>query len=157
MMLKISVVILSTAGVLGTLIPVLPGTPLIVLAGLIYVLFAGLEALGWPILISLLVMSLAAEGSEYLFTVLGTKYFGGSKPGLIGAGLGLIIGLFTLGPLGLVLGPFGGAILAEILGGRPPAQAAKAGVGAILGQLSGSVVAFLISLIMTIRLLIAII
>ena len=148
MMLRIIVILISSLGVLGTLLPVVPGTPLLVLASLIYILFAGLEALGWQVLVGLVIMSLIAEGSKYFSSLLGAKHFGSSRQGLVGVLLGLMFGILFLGPLGIVLGPVLGSILVELFKGRSIEEAAKVGLGTIVGQLGGSVFAFMIALLM---------
>ena len=148
MILKAIVIIISTLGVLGTLLPGLPGTPLIVLSALFYSLVVGGEVIGWQLVVGLLLLSLLAEFSEYLSSLVGVRYFGGSKYGLLGAVGGLLVAIFFLGPLGIIFGPLLGAIIVELLTGKELQQAVKVGLGTIIGQLSGSIISLLISLVM---------
>ncbi|GAB6138292.1 hypothetical protein JCM15060_14810 [Halanaerobaculum tunisiense] len=147
-MLKVIAIIISIFGVLGTLLPGLPGTPLIVLSALFYGLIAGGEVIGWQLVVGLLLLSLLAEFSEYLSGLVGVKYFGGSKYGLIGAVGGFVVAVIFLGPLGIIFGPLLGAIIVELITGKKLQQAVKVGLGTIVGQLSGSVISLLISLVM---------
>lgn len=73
---------------------------------------------------------------DYYVPIWGTKRFGGSKAGTRGAMIGLVIGLF-MGPLGIIVGPFAGALLAEMVVGRPGPEALRAATGAFLGFLAG--------------------
>ena len=79
---------------------------------------------------------------QYYDTVIpvwGTKRFGGSKWGVWGSTIGLIAGLF-LGPWGVILGPFVGAVVFELLGGKPSREAIRAGWGSFIGLLSGTII-----------------
>ncbi|AGB41763.1 hypothetical protein Halha_1850 [Halobacteroides halobius DSM 5150] len=148
MTLKIVVVIISSLGVLGTLVPGLPGTPLILLGAIIYGWITGWNLIGWQLVVGLIILSGLAELSERFFSVIGAKYFGGSKYGILGAVGGLILAPFILGPLGVVIGPLIGAILVEIATGQELKKAIKIGLGTIIGQLGGSTISFFISLVM---------
>ncbi|GAB6100318.1 hypothetical protein JCM16358_21970 [Halanaerocella petrolearia] len=149
MTVKVVIAIISSLGVLGTLLPGLPGTPLIVLAALVYGFNVGWQVISWQLIVGLILLSGLAELSEYLFSLLGVKYFGGSRYGILGAIAGLLISPFLLGPIGLVVGPLLGAVIVEWLTGREIKEAVQIGLGTILGQLGGSLVSLLISLVMT--------
>ncbi len=153
MALKIIIVLLSLLGVLGTLLPMVPGTPLILLATLIYAIITDFLIINWKFIIILILMSITAESLEYLASVLGAKYFGASKYGIIGAVAGGILGLIFLGPLGLVVGPLLSAVILEMILGKKFEEAIKVGLGTIVGNLGGSLVSFIISVIMTILLI----
>ena len=73
---------------------------------------------------------------DYIVPVWGTKKFGGTKYGTRGATVGLIIGLF-LGPPGIILGPFIGAVVGELIFKDDMKYALKAGFGSLLGFLTG--------------------
>jgi len=72
---------------------------------------------------------------DYIFTAMGSRYFGGSKAAFWGAAAGLLIGLFFF-PIGLLIGPFLGAVLADLLFRQRTDLAVKSGIGASLGFLS---------------------
>ncbi|TDX48006.1 DUF456 domain-containing protein [Orenia marismortui] len=153
MSFKIISVILSSLGVLGTLVPMVPGTPLILLAALIYAIATKFTVIGWGFIISLVLMSLVAEGLDYFASVLGAKYFGASKYGLIGAIIGGILALILLGPIGILIGPLLGSIGIELIMGKNVKEAIKVGIGTIVGKFGGSLLSFVISVIMTTLLL----
>jgi hypothetical protein len=73
---------------------------------------------------------------DYYVPIYGTKRFGGTPAGTRGATVGLVIGLF-LGPLGIIAGPFVGALLAEIMAGTPSNRAFKSALGAFMGFIAG--------------------
>jgi uncharacterized protein len=140
------------AGVAGTVIPALPGLPLIWLAALGYGWYEGFtkityEYLGW----SLVVVVLAAAAEHYA-RAWGAKRFGATSRGAWGAVIGSIAGLFFL-PIGLIVGPFLGAALAEMAGGRPWSEAARAGWGGVVGVLGGVLVNFIIAVALVVSFL----
>lgn len=120
------------AGLFGTLFPGMPGPPLVWTGMLVYGLISGFEDLGAFFLIVQAALALLVMGVDYLFSALGSKVFGGSRAGLWGAAIGLLIGLFFF-PYGLLLGPFLGAAVAELLIRSKSDQAFRSGIGATLG------------------------
>lgn len=134
-LLLIIALLLVLAGLLGSFLPVLPGPPL-AFGGLALLKFSETmqpsdEQLGMH-----LVAAAGITLLDYYVPVWGTKRFGGSKAGTRGAMIGLVIGLF-MGPLGIIVGPFVGALLAEMVVGRPGPEALRAATGAFLGFLAG--------------------
>ena len=77
---------------------------------------------------------------DYVTPMLGTKYSGGGKWGNRGCMIGTIAGLFVFPPWGVLIGPFAGAVIGELFGGKKSAEAFKAGLGAFVGFLFSVVV-----------------
>jgi uncharacterized protein YqgC (DUF456 family) len=128
-------VILLILGIIGCLVPVLPGPPLSYL-GLILLHFTRFADFSSTLLITLAVVTIVVTLLDYIVPVWGTKKFGGSKYGTRGATVGLIIGLF-LGPVGIIVGPFIGAFVGELIFKDDIRYALRAGFGSLLGFLTG--------------------
>ena len=129
--------ILILIGVAGTVLPALPGLPL-VFAGMLLAAWAGgFEQIGAGTLVALGVLTLLSVAVDFWATAMGAKRVGASRLAIIGAVVGTLLGLF-LGPLGLFLGPFLGALAGELLHGRRLDQAAKVGFGTWFGILLGT-------------------
>jgi uncharacterized protein YqgC (DUF456 family) len=88
-------------------------------------------------------------GHNLLGNLFGARTLGASRIGMLGAVVGLVIGLFTLGPFGIVLGPLLGAVVAEMLAGRELNAALRSGFGVLIGYVLGSLAEVLIALAMT--------
>ncbi len=121
-------------GLVGTLFPIMPGPPLIWIGMLIYGLIVGFDVISPTFLAVQALLALTVMGVDYLFTAMGSRYFGGSKAAIWGAGGGLLVGLFFF-PIGLLIGPFIGATAAELLFRRKTRDAVRSGIGASLGFL----------------------
>jgi len=137
------------AGLIGSLLPVLPGTPLVLLAAVGHRLYFGAASVSNTILIILVALTLVSILFDFLAGLLGAKKFGATWCGMTGAVVGGIIGLFFNLP-GIILGPFIGATLFEMLGGQEFKKASRAGVGATVGLLLGIVGKFSICVVMMI-------
>lgn len=130
-------VILVLAGLAGTILPALPGTPL-VLIGLVLAAWAdGFQKVGWFPLTVIAGLTVLSLGVDFAATSLGAKRVGASWLAVAGAAVGTIVGLFFSLP-GLILGPFVGAVLGEYLARRNRDQAIKAGFGTWVGILLGT-------------------
>jgi uncharacterized protein YqgC (DUF456 family) len=134
-------------GIIGCLVPVLPGPPLSFL-GLIFLHLTRFGQFSSSILIILGSISVIVTIFDYIVPVWGTKKFGGSKYGTKGAIVGLIVGFF-LGPLGIVLGPLIGAFVGEMIFKDDLNYAFKAGFGSLLGFLTGIGLKLAASFVMT--------
>jgi len=131
--------LLMGVGLLGSVLPVLPGPPVILAAAVAHRLYFGDASAGNFILLLLAGMTVFAMLVDYLATSIGAKKLGATWRGIVGAIGGGLIGLF-FGIPGILLGPFLGALLLELLGGRKLGAAAKAGVGAVLGIVAAAIV-----------------
>ena len=122
----------------GLLLPALPGAPLI-LAGLVVASWAeGFAVVTWPWLVLLAAIAALTYLVDFAATALGAQKFGASPRAVVGAVLGGILGLF-FAPIGILLGPFAGAVLAELSLRKDLGAAQRAGFGATLGLLLGGV------------------
>lgn len=136
-------VVMMVVGIAGTVLPALPGLPL-VFAGMLLAAWAGgFEQVGAWTMAVLALLTLLSLGIDFMATALGAKRVGASRPALIGAVLGTFVGLL-FGVLGVFIGPFVGALLGELVwlrgaGGRELGQAAKVGLGTWLGIVVGTV------------------
>lgn len=134
------------AGIAGCLLPLLPGPPLSYVGLLILQLkteapFTTSFLLFWAGIVVLI------TALDYLVPIYGTKRFGGTSYGLWGCAFGLIAG-FWFGPIGIIAGPFLGALIGEWLSNRNSHQALRAAIGSFLGFLVGTVVKLIASVIM---------
>jgi uncharacterized protein YqgC (DUF456 family) len=140
-------IIFMIIGIIGCLVPVLPGPPLSFL-GLILLHISRFGNFTAPTLITLGAITVVVTVMDYIVPVWGTKKFGGSKYGTRGATVGLIIGFF-LGPLGIILGPLIGAFVGEMIFKDDLSYAFKAGFGSLLGFLTGIGLKLAASFVMT--------
>jgi uncharacterized protein YqgC (DUF456 family) len=145
--LLILAVILMVIGIIGCLVPVLPGPPISYL-GLILLHITRFGQFSTNVLISLAIVTIVVTIIDYVVPLWGTKKFGGSKYGIRGAAVGLVIGLF-LGPVGIIIGPFIGAIVGELIFKDDIGYALKAGLGSLLGFLTGVGLKLAASFVMT--------
>lgn len=143
-------VILFVLGFLGTILPALPG-PILIWTGMLgYGYFVNFENLSFSFYLSQALAVGLIYVVDYLSVVLGAKKYGGSRYAGWGAAAGTLVGLITLGPLGVIVGPFAGAVLVELLMGRTAQKAVKVGIGTIIGFLGGTFVKLLMEIVMII-------
>lgn len=129
--------LLMGVGVAGSILPGVPSTPLVLIAAIGHKLYFGPTGAAWWVLVILAAFTALSLVMDYVATVYGAKKLGATWRGAVGAIVGGLIGLFFSLP-GILLGPFIGAFLFEMAGGREWREASKAGVGATLGLLAGA-------------------
>lgn len=134
--LLVSGVILMLAGLAGCILPFLPGPPLCYMALLIQQ-FQSAPPYSTDFLLIWAGITLVIVVLDYIIPVYGTKRFGGTKYGMWGCVIGLIGGLW-MGPLGLIIGPFAGAFIGEIIGNAKSDHAIRAAFGSFVGFLLGT-------------------
>jgi uncharacterized protein YqgC (DUF456 family) len=125
-------------GLIGTILPALPGVLLIFGGMLVYGFMTGFASLSiWFFVMQLLVMAVIFI-VDFIASVVSTKKYGGSKQAAFGAAVGTILGVIILGPLGIIIGPFAGSVAAEVLLGKEIKQAVKVGFGSLVGVMGGT-------------------
>ena len=128
---------LVVIGIIGTIVPALPG-PILVFAGLLAAAWAdGFTKVGIFTLMLLGLLTVAAYVVDVMLTAMGVQRLGATRYAMIGAALGMVAGLF-FGIPGLIVGPFAGALAAEYIAMRDMRGAARTGLGAWLGVLLGT-------------------
>ena len=141
-------IVLFAVGLVGTVVPILPGTTIILAGAVIHRMMLGPEkSIGWPTIGVLVLLTLATYALDFLGSYFGAKYFGATKWGTFGAIIGALIGLF-FGIIGLFVGPVIGAITGEFVAGKRMIAAGKAGWGSLLGNLAGMIGKLVIALAM---------
>ncbi len=129
--------VLLVAGFLGCILPLLPGVPLSY-AGLLLLHFTQKVQFSTEFLIFWAIIVILISIADYLIPIWGTKKFGGSKKGVWGSTIGLVFGLF-IGPLGIIIGPFAGALIGELLDNKTQKDALRAAFGSFIGFVIGTV------------------
>jgi uncharacterized protein YqgC (DUF456 family) len=141
-------VVLFAVGLIGTVLPVFPGT-IIILAGAVVhriMLGPGKSVGSWTIVV-LVLLTLATYALDFLSGYFGAKYFGATRWGMFGAIVGALVGVF-FGIVGLFIGPVIGAILGEFIAGKRMIDAGRAGWGSLLGNLGAMIGKLVIALVM---------
>lgn len=131
-------------GVLGSFLPVLPGVPLSWIGLLIFFLIPGV-GMNYLFLGITLAIAIIFYVLNLIIPAMGTKKFGGSRKGMIGATIGLIIGIFAPIPFAILIFPFVGAFVGEILNKSDSRTAGKAAFGSFLGLLASSFMEFIVT------------
>ena len=131
--------ILLILGIIGSIIPALPGPPLSYVA-LVLLHFTDRVQFTTTQLVLWLFLVLLTIATDYILPVLGVKKWNGTVWGTIGCIIGTIAGIFFFPPWGIILGPFAGAVLGELLFAKKNTpEALKAGFGAFIGFVLGTV------------------
>ena len=141
--------LVALLGIIGSFLPVLPG-PLTSWFGLLLLHLTSIVPMNWTFLGITLSIAILIWIIDYFIPAMGTKKFGGTRYGVIGTMIGLIIGLLFLGPFGLIIGPFAGAYIGEMLNdSKNSGKALKAAFGSFIGFLTSAFLKFIAALIFT--------
>jgi len=134
-------ILLILVGLIGCFVPVLPGPPLAYISLLL--LQIGPEVpFTLKFIILMAVVVAAVTLIDYIIPAYGAKKWGGSRYGIIGALIGVVMGLFIFPPFGFVVFPLLGALVGEILNGATTNKAFKAAFGTFVGLLLGTLLKF---------------
>ena len=132
-------------GIIGSFIPVLPG-PITSWVGLLLIHLTNAIPYNWTFILTTLAVAILVYMLDFIIPALGTKKFGGSKYGIIGTTIGLIVGLIFLGPFGIIIGPFIGALTGELIyDNQNSNRALKAAFGSFVGFLFSTGLKFIVS------------
>jgi len=124
-------------GVIGTVFPALPGTPLIFIGALVLAWGYDFSILGTPSLVFLGILAALGVAVDFVASSMGAKRVGASSLAVVGATLGSFVGIFFAVP-GIILGPFIGAFVGEIVAQSSLRHATKVGIGTWIGLLLGT-------------------
>ena len=139
--------ILMLVGIVGSILPVIPGTPISWL-GLIVLYLAPSMEFDWTFIIITGIVGIGIYIMDYIIPAIGTKKFGGSKAGAWGTTIGLIIGILAPIPFGILIGPFVGALVGELAFNKTEGpQAFKAAIGSFFGFLASTFLKFFATLV----------
>ena len=137
--------ILCIVGLIGSFFPIIPG-PITSWIGLVFLHFTSFVPLEIYFLLGTFMIAISIFILDLIIPIIGLKKFGGTRGGQIGAVIGLVIGFF-FGPIGLLAGPFLGALSGEIINKSKINIAIKASFGTLLGFIIGASMKFIISFI----------
>lgn len=139
--------ILMIVGILGSFLPVLPGPPLS-WVGLLLLYLTKAVPMSYTVLGITLVVAVVVGILDYVIPAKGTKRFGGSKYGIWGTNIGLLVGIFAPIPFGFIIGPFVGAFVGELMHDSKDSQKAfRAATGSFIGFLASTFIKFVVSII----------
>lgn len=141
---------LTLLGIIGSFLPVLPG-PITGWFGLLLLHATKVIPMDWTFLGITLAIAILIWILDYFIPAIGTKRFGGSKYGVYGTTIGLIIGLLTPIPFGILIGAFCGALVGELLyDSNDTTRATKAAFGAFIGFLASATIKFSVATVFVI-------
>jgi len=141
--------LLIISGIIGSVVPVIPGPPL-GFFGLLVLHFTAYANFSLTFLIVFGIIAMAITVVDYFVPAWGTKKFGGTKYGRNGSMIGIFAGLFLFPPIGIILGPFIGAFIGELIhDSSDTTKALKSGFGSFVGFLLGTGLKLIISIIFT--------
>ncbi|MBP8791729.1 MAG: DUF456 domain-containing protein [Lutibacter sp.] len=142
-------ILFTLAGVLGAILPILPG-PILCWIGLLLLHLTSIIPMDYVFLGITLAISIFVIIIDYLIPAIGTKKFGGSSYGVAGTTIGLVLGIVFFPPFGIIIGPFIGAFIGEMIyDNSNPNRALKASFGSFIGFLTSTLLKFVVALIFT--------
>ena len=136
--------LLILVGLLGCIVPIIPGPPLSYV-GLLLMHFTSSVQFSEKFLLTWAALVIVVTLIDYFTPIWGTKKFGGTRRGTWGATIGLLLGLIFFPPLGIIIGPFAGAVIGELTRSEDLKKAIRSGMGSLLGFLIGTGLKFVVS------------
>jgi uncharacterized protein len=145
------IIVLFIIAFAGLIYPVIPSALFLLAGYLLYGVFFSFESFSWFFWFIQGSFVLLLFGADYVANMIGIKKFGGSKAGVWGSTIGLLVGPFLIPVLGILIGPFIGAFLAELLvNKRNIKDALKIGLGSVVGFISSVITKGIIQILMII-------
>lgn len=139
--------LLVLAGLAGTILPALPGVPLVFVGLLLGGWLTDFTTMGWVTIAIFALLTVVAQVVDFLASAYGARYAGAGVRAFWGATIGAIVGIF-FGLPGIILGPFVGAVIGELSGGNSWQASGKAGIGAWLGLIFATAFKLSVSFLM---------
>jgi uncharacterized protein len=139
--------IIMLVGLAGCVLPMLPGTPLVFAGIYIYAWLTDFTIISQNLIIFFLILTIISVLIEYISSSIGSKKFGASKLGFLGAFVGAVIGVF-FAPWGLIIGPLAGALIGELIVGKKIKEAVHSGTGAVIGFFGGTLLKIVTAVVM---------
>jgi uncharacterized protein YqgC (DUF456 family) len=141
--------VLMLIGLLGVILPFLPGIPVAWLGLFIYAIGTGWERISITVIIVFAVLTALSLLFDLIAPILGAKKYKASKWGIIGTSIGLIVGVLIFNVWGIILGPLLGALIGELIAGKSGEQAFKSALGALVGFIFGSLIKIILIMVMS--------
>lgn len=149
-MLIILGIILNIVGIIGIVVPAMPGIVLNYIALILLYISKGSDVVSISSIAIFGLLTLVVAILDYVLPLLGAKKFGASRMGIAGAVVGMIVGMVSFPPAGIFFGLLTGAFLGELIAGKDQSQAFKAGFATFLGSLTSIAVKLILALVMTV-------
>jgi uncharacterized protein YqgC (DUF456 family) len=129
--------IVALVGLIGCILPVIPGPPLSYASLFILSIAKKWEPFSMTFLIVMGVLLVAVTMLDYVFPAIGAKRYGASKTGIWFSIIGMLVGVFFIPPWGMFIGAFAGAVMGELVFGKRGKTALRAGWGVFMGTMVG--------------------
>ncbi|OGP94208.1 MAG: hypothetical protein A2Z19_00895 [Deltaproteobacteria bacterium RBG_16_54_18] len=129
--------IVALVGIIGCILPVIPGPPLSYASLFILSIAKNWEPFNMTFLIFMGVVLVAVLLVDYIFPAIGARRYGASRTGVWCALIGMLVGIFFIPPWGMFIGAFAGAVIGELAFGKKAKEALKAGWGIFVGTMAG--------------------
>jgi uncharacterized protein len=143
------IVILFIIGFVGLVYPIIPSVLFLLAGYLLYGVFFSFEPFGWFFWLIQSFFIILLFIADYIANMIGIQKYGGSKAGVWGSTIGLILGPFVIPFLGILLGPFIGAVTAELLVNKRDFNSSlKIGFGSVVGFISSVITKTIIQILM---------
>lgn len=132
-------------GIIGSFLPIIPG-PVTSWLGILLLNLTSVVEFNLNFVLITLTVAVSIGILDYIIPIIGVKKLGGTRSGQIGTTAGLFIALIILGPIGIIVGPFLGALIGELSTKKSISESLKPAFGSFIGVIAGSIIKFLISL-----------